>query len=1295
MLCKEITKNGVLAWCNSIPDLLAVGSFAGSINADFSSGGSLEIRRNDTLLNRNMPVVGAVTIEDSFNKIAWSHPFGDFSAGLIAGGAPDGSIHFYNPSFLTSNTQEGSIPKIATGTEHGSSVYALDWNPITKNLLASGALNSEVLIWDFRDGVPTPMTPGERKGVPSSERILSVQWNKKFPQILAVLAERSPPVIWDLRAKQIRVTLNTQRTSAIAWSPDHPTTIATASDDDNNPVVQIWDLTNAHTPQMQLTGHKKGVTSLSWSSIDHSLLLSSSRDGSILCYDVTKSSENIRRPLCEVDHSASSSIDVQWSPKAPYTLSSVTLDGKIKTFSLEDTAPKASQVEELGADAETVYAHAPKWMKRSCGADFAFGGKLISFGNKQQVDRGFTVRDVVTNEALIERAANLEQAITARGNSEEFCNAKIRGANTEEERTEWEFIKARLIDERKGYLSLLDYDVSKTNGEIGRYLSQLVVEDTEEKKPETKEEEVPEPKNTEPEEPEAQSTPKEEGGNSVSLDDLDSNPAPAAKVEEEDVFGKVDDGFDVFGSKQQTSDDMFGGGSTWSDDPFQSIGQQTTTAPQETNNNNSNNTAHSSGSSSGLDSFTSSSSNQEPISFLRPEGESSSEQENIITKSLIVGNFKAAIDCCIKLRRWSEALILASCAPDPQLLKETQALCLQEEQKTKPYLRMIYYLSDLKSFVDRADLSQWKAVLAILSTYATNDFEAHANILASRLEYAGQIRPALLCFIAASNINKAVGIWLKLSENTSGKARDEELVNLIEKIAILRNAGSSQPTASEQLLEKYIEFAEALANQGRLDTALATFTNLIQDGDLQNIRNSAAQRGSLLLDRLKNATQQEEGSSGFGQSTGSSVYDDFGLGGGDSTSHFPDPIGTVPSRDSNSEGLDLGNSSLYDPQQSTPQTQQVPSQTQPAVESHVGFNIPSLTPSSQFNPLAPPSSYGPQNPTGSSVSPLAPPSSYGNQPSSGSLNTPLAPPSSYGTQNPTPSFLGLAPPSSYGNQPSSGSLNTPLSPPSPYSAQTSALSPPSSYNPLAPPSAGNTLAPPAFIRQTPSNPLTPPTTGLAYLNPTTSQNPVSPNPITSPSSTQNLTPTLTPPSYLAPPSHVSLTPPTSYNQQYQTLTLPTNQNNFGTEPAGGPRVLDPSARPLDPNSSVPAPSSPTAAAPAPVSDAPSEKGLEIVQVLKDVTQDLKGRMTQAQKTTLDGVVQRLDKFYPRVLARELPDEVEEVVLRLVLAVRDGDSATAQALHKKLSDNRVWYEKISLNAMLGLQRLIPLSKSGRS
>lgn len=60
--------------------------------------------------------------------------------------------------------------------------------------------------------------------------------------------------------------------------PRQPTSIITASEDDASPVIMLWNLRNALAPEAILSGHDKGILSLSWCKQDPNLLLSSGKD---------------------------------------------------------------------------------------------------------------------------------------------------------------------------------------------------------------------------------------------------------------------------------------------------------------------------------------------------------------------------------------------------------------------------------------------------------------------------------------------------------------------------------------------------------------------------------------------------------------------------------------------------------------------------------------------------------------------------------------------------------------------------------------------------------------------------------------------------------------------------------------------------------------------------------------------------------------------------------------------------------------------------------------------------------
>ncbi len=72
----------------------------------------------------------------------------------------------------------------------------------------------------------------------------------------------------------------------------------------------------------------------------------------------------------------------------------------------------------------------------------------------------------------------------------------------------------------------------------------------------------------------------------------------------------------------------------------------------------------------------------------------------------------------------------------------------------------------MQTLVASTELHSWKGTLAILCTYAkSEEFPVLCDFLASRLEAAGDTRSAVLCYICAGNIDKAVNAWVNASIN--------------------------------------------------------------------------------------------------------------------------------------------------------------------------------------------------------------------------------------------------------------------------------------------------------------------------------------------------------------------------------------------------------------------------------------------------------------------------------------------------------------------------------------------------
>lgn len=106
-----------------------------------------------------------------------------------------------------------------------------------------------------------------------------VAWNTQVAHIVASACGDGSAVVWDLRQKkpwcEIRCEASGIAVSDLAWNPTQGLYIITASADDRNPVMKVWDLRASTTmPLATLAGHTQGILSIDWCPHDDTLLLS-------------------------------------------------------------------------------------------------------------------------------------------------------------------------------------------------------------------------------------------------------------------------------------------------------------------------------------------------------------------------------------------------------------------------------------------------------------------------------------------------------------------------------------------------------------------------------------------------------------------------------------------------------------------------------------------------------------------------------------------------------------------------------------------------------------------------------------------------------------------------------------------------------------------------------------------------------------------------------------------------------------------------------------------------------------
>ena len=648
--------------------------------------------------------------------------------------------------------------------------------------------------------------------------------------------------------------------------------MVTASEDDSNPVVTLWDLRHAHSPEKILAGHTKGVLGVSWCRQDSDLLLSCGKDCKTLIWN-----PNSGELMGELAQDTNWTFQTEWCPRNPDLLASASFEGKISVYSLQNSASEDAQPDTTeaahddpfsaamnaaaSANPSTAFAlkQPPKWLRCPVGATFGFGGKLVTFNNKagqaaiaataslppgqapapQTVHRHVNIASIVTNKETVQRAVELETALVSQS-VEQLLEERVQQAHDADEKESWEVIKTLLApDAREQLMNYLGFQKSEVIAAVAKATAGKSVLNA------VTTEEAPAAEAPVAEESVAEASVAVEESNipAATEEEIKATEETPAEVSEE----KADE---TNAGRSNSVSGLFGEGG----DDFL---VQTETA-QETNDDGGISAA---GAAAAIGSHFA----YEPLQLY---AEGSSETDRLITRAVVIGDFESAVELCLSTDKLSDALLFAICGGGDLLLKTQQAY-FKRQSKSTSYLRLLESIidEDLSSVVASVSLDEWTSVVVLLCTFAkAEDFRPLCEALGERLEEGWSKstlegakefrRHATLCYLAAGNLDKVARIWITEQEEEVQSSDKEDiyaasLQRLIEKVTIFRKVIAYEDAALFEteskmhyeyplspLYDKYCEYAELLAAQGKLTTALtylsltptvyrkATFDNL-------------------------------------------------------------------------------------------------------------------------------------------------------------------------------------------------------------------------------------------------------------------------------------------------------------------------------------------------------------------------------------------------------------------------------------------------------------------------------------
>ncbi|XP_072524203.1 protein transport protein Sec31A [Salminus brasiliensis] len=779
MRVKEILRTATQAWSPAAhhPAYLALGTSAQQLDASFNTTAALELFEMDFAdKSMDMKLKGSLSTSNRFHSLIWV-TFGmgvDGSSGRLIGGGENGTVTVYSPEAILNGTDDAIIGQ---SNKHTGPVQALDYNHFQSNLLASGANDSEIYIWDLNN-FSNPMTPGSKSQL--VEDVCVVAWNKQVQHILASAGPSGRAVVWDLRKNEPIIKIsdhsNRMHCSGMLWHPEVATQMILASEDDRLPVIQMWDLRFATSPLKVLENHTRGILSVSWSQADSELLLSSAKDNRILCWN-----PNTAEVTYELPTANQWCFDVQWCPRNPALLSAASFDGHISVYTVMGGCLEAQQystVDKISAAfdpsdpfgtgqalpplqvpqptaAPTIIPPLrtpPKWERRPIGASFTFGGKLVTFENPRpsqpppspQPPRQVYVSQVITEAEFLQRSREL-QATLQSGSFVSYCHNKISSAPSEAEQDIWRFLLVNFEEEaRVKFLRLLGFSKDELEKKISSSLGKKL----------------------------------QPNGHGLDVNDLAEKMQTLSAQMADDGSGSAPPPTDFFSQIQKEKT------------PF-------------------------------------------PIPV-------SADTDGLISQALLVGNFEGAVDLCLSDGRYAEAILL-SISGGEELLKKTQQRYLSKQTNRVSMLISSVVTQNWRDIVQACELDNWREALAALLTYANpEEFASLCDTLGSRLEAGGTEKRCLqacLCYICSGNIHRLVECWSSQRDCTTPLT----LEDLVEKVMVLRKSierlRNSEVTVQSSVLdEKLIHYANLLANQGSLETALSYLPPKSDQANLQMLR---------------------------------------------------------------------------------------------------------------------------------------------------------------------------------------------------------------------------------------------------------------------------------------------------------------------------------------------------------------------------------------------------------------------------------------------------------------------------
>lgn len=768
---------------------LATGTYSSPVDSSFTSSPVLELLSVDVQRSK-LTTASQLPTSDKFCSLHWGNPLRPHPAGLIAAGLADSTVCVWDAASVLrapKSPDEKHALVYSSDSKHISSqANAIAFNPSVQQLLASGHADGQILVWDLSN--PAAVSPRHPANKPSSnsspaDKVTALAWNHKVHNILSTSTVSGVMNVWDLKQSRQVISIRNPRgrlsCSSIAWHPDIATQIVITCDDDDSTGAVLWDLRNATAPIKTFSHHSpKGVVSASWSTFDTDLLLTSSKDMRTVVVSVSTGEVVVDSP-----QSSDWNFDVKWSPRVPGLYLASSHEGRLSVSSIlsassspsvssETASALAESFGETAGDFQSGMAtqsprttesqrvvynvrKPPKWLRRPSVVSFAFGGLTASVSAKQspKVSIGTTAQAFPKFSNSMAKLDAILMDVNAEDPKPviEWCKKQSEDASSQRDKLAWEVLSILFqTDSRRKVVEYLGFKpaccVAKentTSTAYGLLYSNPIS--------------VPIKAMLQPSDmsqsgqvPEENIGPEMNGG-VPNLDGSAPWELPEDQYAQSPPKGNILDGDDA-------------------DNP-------------------------------GVDSKGPHKSDAETVeNGLDVEGKSKEEVEELIKKQIVVGDFKSAVDICLRVGRIADALLLAN-AGGTELWNETQTSYLSRPDlpsSMKAVGAVLGVEGSLDTYVSRlidTGEDSWKEALAVLLTYIPSDRLGPACCqLGDLLISKGIEIGAVACFLCAYDTSRIASTWRDVSpkehSTTSGMLDDHlhSLGELVQRVRIITAA---------------------------------------------------------------------------------------------------------------------------------------------------------------------------------------------------------------------------------------------------------------------------------------------------------------------------------------------------------------------------------------------------------------------------------------------------------------------------------------------------------------------------